>query len=61
MTFSYDEDLEDDVSKVRDLIQDIDEDYPLLSDESIQATIDLTPSNLIGNRFWRIYGKNHIS
>ena len=35
MSFSFDEELTSDLDKVRDLLQDIDEDYQLLSDESI--------------------------
>jgi hypothetical protein len=47
MTFTYDEDLISDLDKVRDLLQDVDSDYPLLSDESILQEISVYSSILL--------------
>lgn len=47
MTFSFDEELTADLDKVRDLLQDVDEDYMLLSDESILQEILINGSILL--------------
>lgn len=51
MSFSYGDDpTNSDIDYVRDKLQDIDEDKPLLSDESIQAEIDAVGKRLAAAR-----------
>lgn len=47
MTFTYDPTLSDDISKVRDLVGDIEADYPEFQDETLQAYLDMSNGNVL--------------